>query len=244
MCAKSLQSCLTLWDSMDCVPVRILCPWDSPGKDTGGECHALLQGIFLTQGLNPHLLRLLHWRRILYPWANREATPCPSASGLIFGFPSHLGHHRALSKVPCLIQFIFFSNLFHTQCSVQFSHSVFWLFATPWTTAHQASLSITNSQSLLKLMSIESVLPSNHLILCHPLQSFPASASFQMSQFFASGGQNIEASAPASVLSMNIQDWSPLEWTGWISLLSKGLSRVFSNTTLQKHQFFGAQLSL
>ena len=118
------------------------------------------------------------------------------------------------------------------------------LFATPWTAAHQASLSITNSQSLLKLMSIESVMPSNHLILCHPLQSFPASASFQMSQFFASGGQNIEASASASVLSMNIQDWSPLEWTGWISLLSKGLSRVFSNTTVQKHQFFGAQFSL
>ena len=91
---------------------------------------------------------------------------------------------------------------------------------------------------------------------CHPtisssvipfsssFQSFPASGSFQMSQFFASGGQSIEASASASVLSINIQDWSPLEWTGWISLLSKGLSRVFSNTTVQKHQFFCAQLSL
>ena len=89
---------------------------------------------------------------------------------------------------------------------------------------------------------------------CHPtisssaipsstcLQSFPASASFPMSQFFASGDQNIEASA--SVLLMNIQDWFPLGLTGWISLQSKGLSRVFSNTTVQKHQFFGAQLSL
>ena len=74
-------------------------------------------------------------------------------------------------------------------------------------------------------------------------QSFPASGSFQMSKFFASGGQSIRVSASASVLLMNIQDWFPLGWTGWISLQSKGLSRVFSNTTVQKHQFFGAQLS-
>ena len=91
---------------------------------------------------------------------------------------------------------------------------------------------------------------------CHPtisssvipfsscLQSFPASGSFQMSQFFASGGQSIRASASASVLPMNTQDQSPLGWTGWISLQYKGLSRVFSNTTVQKHQFFGTQLSL
>ena len=76
------------------------------------------------------------------------------------------------------------------------------------------------------------------------LQSFPASGSFPMSQFFASGGQNVGISASASVLPMNIQDWFPLGWTDWISLQSKGLSRVFSNTTVQKHQFFGAQLSL
>ena len=76
------------------------------------------------------------------------------------------------------------------------------------------------------------------------LQSFPASASFQMSQFFTSGAQRIGVSALASVLPKNIQDWFPLGWTGWISLQSKGLSRVFSNTTVQKHQFFGAQLSL
>ena len=76
------------------------------------------------------------------------------------------------------------------------------------------------------------------------LQSFPASGSFPMSQFFASGGQSIGVSASASVLPMNIQDWFPLGLTGLISLQSKGLSRVFSNTTVQKHQFFGAQLSL
>ena len=75
-------------------------------------------------------------------------------------------------------------------------------------------------------------------------QSFPASGSFQMSQLFTSGGQSIGGSASASVLPVNTQNWSPLGWTGWISLQSKGLSRVFSNTTVQKHQFFGAQLSL
>ena len=72
-------------------------------------------------------------------------------------------------------------------------------------------------------------------------QSFPASGSFPMSQFFTSGGQSIGISASASVLPMNIQNWSPLGWTGWIPLQSKGLSRVFSNTTVQRHQFFGTQ---
>ena len=75
-------------------------------------------------------------------------------------------------------------------------------------------------------------------------QSFPASESFPMSQLFAKGGQSTGVSALASVLPMNTQDWTPSEWTGWISLQSKGLSRVFSNTTIQKHQFFGVQLSL
>ena len=76
------------------------------------------------------------------------------------------------------------------------------------------------------------------------LQSFPASGSFPMSQFFTSDGQSIRVSASASVLPMNIQDWFPLGWTGWLSLQSKGLLRVFSNTTVRKHQFFSAQLSL
>ena len=76
------------------------------------------------------------------------------------------------------------------------------------------------------------------------LQSSPTSGSFQMSQYFTSGGQSIGVSASASVLPMNIQDWFPIEWTGWIHLQSKGLSRVFSNTTVQKHQFFSSQLSL
>ena len=133
-----------------------------------------------------------------------------------------------------------------TFSSVQLLSRV-WLFVTPWIAARQASLSITNSQSLFKLMSIESVMPSNHLILCCPFsscpQSLPASGSFPMSQLFKSDGQSIGVSASASILPMNTQDWSPLGWTGWISLQSKGLSRAFSNTTVQKHQFFGAQLS-
>ena len=129
--------------------------------------------------------------------------------------------------------------------SVQ-SLSHVWFFLTPWIAAHQASLSITNSKTCSNSHS------SNQW--CHPtissfvapfsfyLQSFPASGSFQVSRFFTSGGQNIGVSASASVLPMNIR--FPLWWTGWISLQSKGLSRVFSNTTVQKHQFFGAQLSL
>ena len=131
--------------------------------------------------------------------------------------------------------------------SVQLLRHV-WLFATPWPAARQASLSITNSQSLLKLMYVGSVMPSNHLIFCHPLllppSFFPRSGSFQISQLFLSGHQSIGVSASASVLPMNIQYWFPLEWTGWISLRSKGLSRVFSSTTVQKCQFFGAQLYL
>ena len=140
-----------------------------------------------------------------------------------------------------------FEYLKYFQC-VQFSCSTVSDSAIPWTAARQASLSITNSRSLLKLMSKESLMPSNHLILCHPLlfllSSFPVSGSFPKSQFFTSGGQSTEVSASRSVLPMNTEDRSPLGWTGWISLQSKGLSRVFSNTTVQKYQFFGAQLSL
>ena len=116
------------------------------------------------------------------------------------------------------------------------------LLVTLWIAACQTSLSITNSRSLLKSMSIESVMPSSHLILFVPFsscpQSLPASGSFPMSQLFAWGGQSIGVSASELVLPMNTQGWCPLGWTGWISLQSKGLSRVFSNTTVQKHQFF------
>ena len=107
------------------------------------------------------------------------------------------------------------------------SLSHIWLFETPWTVACQVSLSITNSKTLLKLMSKESVMPSNHLIIpfSSHLHSFPVSGSFQMSYFFESGSQCIGVSASASVLPMNTLEWSPLGWTGWISLLSKGLTK-------------------
>ena len=130
--------------------------------------------------------------------------------------------------------------------SVQ-SLSRVWLFATPWIAARQASLSITNFQS-----SSDSR-PSSQW--CHPaisssvvpfsscLQSLPASESFPMSQLLAWGSQSTGVSAFASFLPKKSQGWSPSEWTGWISLQSKGLSSIFSNTTVQKHQFFGTQLS-
>ena len=129
--------------------------------------------------------------------------------------------------------------------SVQ-SLSCIQLFETPWTAAQQASLSITSSWSYSNSCPsnwwcLPTILSSTIPFFSH-LQSFPASRSFQMSPFFTSGGQSIGASA--SVLPMNIQDWFPLGWTVWISLQSKELSRVFSNTTVQKHQFFGTQLSL
>ena len=122
-----------------------------------------------------------------------------------------------------------------------------WLFVTPWTAACQASLSITNSRSLLNSCPWSRwrhPAISSSVVLFFCLQSFPAAGSFPMNQFFTSGGQSIGVSSSASVLPMNIQDWFPLGWTGLISLQSKRLLRVFSNTTVQKHQFFGAQLSL
>ena len=116
------------------------------------------------------------------------------------------------------------------------------LFATPWTTARQASLSITTpgvySNSCPLSQWYDPTVSSSVVPFSSCPQSFPASGSFQMSQLFASGGQSIGVSASASVLPMNIQDWSPLGWTGWISLQSKGLSRVFSNTIVQKKKSF------
>ena len=122
------------------------------------------------------------------------------------------------------------------------------LCATPWTTARQTSLSITNSRSLLKFMSIEPVMPSNHFIPGHPFllppSIFPSIRVFSNESALCIRWPSTGVSASASVLPMNIQNWFPLGWTGWISLQFKGLSRVFSNTTVQKHQFFSAQLSL
>ena len=126
------------------------------------------------------------------------------------------------------------------------------LFATPWITARQASLSITNSRSAPKPMYIVSVIPSSHLILCRPLSLpssiFPSIRVFSNESTLHFRWPKYQSfsfnSVSVSVLPMNTQDWPPLEWTGWISSQSKGLSRAFSSTTVQKHQFFCVQLYL
>ena len=191
------QSCPTLCNPMDCSPLDSSVHGDSPGKNTGVGCHALLQGIFP----NPSLP---HCRHVL----------------------CHLSHQGSPP--------------------VQFSHSVMSYSVSPWTAARQTSLSITSSQSLLILWSIELVMPSNHLILCRPL-------------LLPSVSPRIRVFSNKSVLcirwpkywsfSFSISpssEYSRLIFfrTGLISLLSKGFSRVFSNTTVQKHQFFSAPLSL
>ena len=182
----------------------LLCPWDFPGKNTGVGCHFLLQGIFPTQGSNPCLL---HWQVNSFPLSHHgspeSAIHIPISSPFWISFP--LDHHRASGRVPCAKQKVL----------IQLFSSVQWLshvrfFVSPWTAACQTSLSITNSRSLLKLMSIESVMPSNHPVLCRPLlllpSIFPTIRVFSKDQFFASSGQSIGASASASVLPMNIQN--------------------------------------
>ena len=144
--------------------------------------------------------------------------------------------HRLIEKARNFQKSIYFSFQFSSVWSLsraQFAEN-------PWTAVHQASLSITIPWSLFKLMSIELVMPSNHLILCSSpfssrLQSFPASGSFQIISCLHQVVKVFGVSASASVLIMNIQDWFPLGLASWISLQSKGLSRVFSNTPVQKH---------
>ena len=159
-------------------------------------------------------------------------------------------HHVEIAgcfSIYAYYSFWFLPENLGTFISVQLLSHI-WLFATPCSAACQASLSVTNTWSLLKLMSIywwcHPTISSSVVPLSSCLQSFPGSGSFPRSQFFTSGGQSIAVSASTSVLPMNIQAWFPLEWTGWISLQSKGLSRVFSNNTVQKHKLFSAQLSL
>ena len=132
--------------------------------------------------------------------------------------------------------------------SVQFSCSVVFSSLQPHGLQHARLPCPSQSQEPTQIHVHQLVMSSNHLILCHPLlllpSIFPSIRVFPMSRFFTSGGQSIGVSTSISVLPMNIQDWFPLGWTGWISLKSTGLPRVFSNTTVQKHQFFSVQLSL
>ena len=144
---------------------------------------------------------------------------------------------------PCLLDESKFSEVKSVQLLSRIR-----LFANPWTMAHQASLSITNSRSLPKPMSFESVIPSSHLILCHRFLLLPS--VFPNIRVFSDESALRIRWPKCWSFSFNIspsnepQDWSPLGWTGWISLQSQGLSSVFSNTAVQKHQFFSAQLSL
>ena len=126
--------------------------------------------------------------------------------------------------------------------SVQFSHSVVSDSVTPWTATYQASLFIINCQSLSKYISTELVMSHNHLILCRPLLLLPS--NLPGIRVFSNESALCIKWPKYWSFSFNIsQDWFPLGWTGWISLQSKGLARVFSKTTVQKHQFFGAQHS-
>ena len=146
-------------------------------------------------------------------------------------------HRQCAKRMNKLIQFSSLQLLSHV-----------WLFVTPWTAAHQASLSITNTQSLLKLMSIELVMPSNHLILYRPLvlllSIFPSFRVFSNESVLPIRWPKYWSFTFSISLPMNIQDWLPSRLIGWISSQSKGPSRVFSNTTVQKYQFLGTQLSL
>ena len=152
----------------------------------------------------------------------------------------------AYKQVPfweCILK----SNLFIS--SVQYSHSIMSNSLWPHGLQHSRPLCLSPTpgvypNSCLWSQWCHPTISSSVVPFSSHLQSFPASGYFQMSQLFTSGGQSIAVSASTSVFPMNTQDWSPLGWTGWISLQSKGLTRVFSDTTVQKHHFFGTQLSL
>ena len=211
-------------------------------------------GDFHTQGWNPDLL---HCRQILYhlsPWiCHNQRTKSYTI------FPTLLSVHQIELKKNNFKECTHWTIKFEVKqlltfktsqiLSVQFSHSVVSDFLWPHELQHarppcpSPTPGVHPNPCPLSRWSHPTI-SSSVIPFSSCSQSFPASGSFQMSQLFASGGQSISISAWASVLPMNIQDWFPLGWTGWISLQSKELSRVFSNTTVQKHQFFGAQISL
>ena len=218
---KNNMSCLTcwgIWISLVCVLVAQLYLTLCDTRDCslpGSSVLGILQA------------RILEWVAIPFSRGSSHPRIEPRSSAVQVDSFYHLSRQGSLSSVRLL--------------------SCVRLFVTPWIAAHQVSLSIINSWSSLKLTSTESVIPSCHLILCCPfflLPPIPPSIKvFSNDSTLSWGGQSIGVSALASFLPKNTQGWSPLGWTGWTSLQSKGLSRVFSNTTVQKHQFFGTQLS-
>ena len=205
-------------------------------KNMCSESEAVVLGLL---SCSPTLLLSWHWgrskSRISGSWLTGDDQQENSKPAF------HLGN---ISSILC----IYCSDLKIYQFSSLQKLSRVRLFATPWIAACQASLSITKSQSSLRLTSIESVMPSSHLILCSPLLLLPTIPPsirvFSIESTLHMSGQSTGVSALASFLPKKSQGWSPSEWTGWISLQPKGLSRVFSNTTVQKHKLFGAQLSL
>ena len=217
VCAKSLQSCLTLCNPMDCSP-------------QGSSIHGVLQ------------MRILKW--VGMPFLGGSSSP---------------RDWTYVYLVSCTGRQVITSVTWEAQCRTSWYNKIF--------SSVQFSCSVVSDS--LRPPELQHTWPpcpsptpgvhSNSCPLsqwCHPvisfsvipfsswLQSFPGSRSFATCQFFTSGGQSIGVSASVSVFQMNIQDWSPLGWTGWISLPSKGLLRFFSNTTVQKHQFFGTENSL
>ena len=207
----------------------------------------------LEKGMTSHS-HFLAWK---IPWRKEPGSLQSTGS-------QRVGHDWATSlSLSSMFQFFNINGHFQEniktywteQSTIKIYHSVFcissvqslnhvWLLATPWTAARQASLLITNSWRLFRLMSIASVMPANHLILCRPLllpsSMFPSVRVFSNESVLHIRWPSIGVSASAAVLPMNIQDCFPLGWIGWIS---KGLSRIFSNITVQKHQFFSAQFS-
>ena len=195
-------------NAMDCKPTRLLCPGGFfPRQGPGMGCHFLLQGIFPTQGPNPHILCLLHWQVNALPL-------------------SHL--------VDLIIRFLHFSSV--TQSC--------WTLCDPINSRPPFPAARVYPNPCPLIQWCHPTISSSVIPFSSCPQSFPASESSQMSQLFPSGSQSIGISSSASVLPRKTQAWSTLGWTGWISLQSQGLSKVFSNTTVHKHQFFGAQLSL
>ena len=215
------QSCPTLCNLMDCSPPGSSVHGDSPGKNTGVGCNALLQGIFPTQGLNPGLP---HCRWIRY----------------------QLSYQGSPINMLILPKYIIYASVQFS--SVQFNRSVVSDSLGPHESQHArppcpSATPRVHSDSRPSSQWCHPTISSSVVPFSSCPQSFSASESFPMSQRSAWSGQSTGDSALASFLPNKSQGWSPSEWTGWISLQSKGLSRVFSNTTVQKHQFFGTQLS-
>ena len=223
---------------MDCSLLGSSVHRDSPGKYTGVGCHAFLQGIFPNQGSNPGLL---HCRWILYQLSHQGIPAI--LEWIAYPFSRGSSWPRNWTGVSCIADRLFTSGLWLS--SVQFSRVR--LFATSWITACQASLSIANSRSSLKFTSIELVMPSRHLILCRPLLLLPpippsirvfsheSTLRMRWPKYWSFSFSIIPSKEHPGLMSFRM-DWLDL-------MQSKGLSRVFSNTTVQKHQFFGVQLS-